>query len=509
MSAPSLDRFARSARRLADTNAAPWCLAFAAALSTSRVEPYFSNQETYLAHALAVAEYGRVLQADWFVGTLDPVPVFTVLARSLIPLGAWAMWLVNAALGALLLSGMGRISAQAEANGTARTRERTTHWVGFFALFWVLVPGLAHSLLFDGIAEQRAYAEYLQPSNAGVLLVFAVSRALDGRALAAVLVAAASAWIHPTYALSVLIFAGGLALVELAEKAPKSAWRALASAVLAIAPPVALSLRTFAPVNAALAEQASRILVFERLPHHALVSAWLGPQVALRIAPLVAAIALSRGRAARLCSAWLALTLVATVLVALSGRPALLLLFPWRATVWLIPASAALLVGSLGRFVPASRRRWLFALVLPLVIVCMIKFARPESHGGLDETQGIALARAIPMSEREKWTLLVPMTWEGVRLNAPAAVYIDFKSHPYKDTEVIAWSHRLALDKAVYAAAAEGACTALHTLLTEEPRIGFVLAPSDQLSRCRELAHAEAHEEGVLYRVLGRTAPSE
>jgi hypothetical protein len=140
-----------------------------------------------------------------------------------------------------------------------------------------------------------------------------------------------------------------------------------------------------------------------------------------------------------------------------------------------------------------------------LLVDCGYRFERGESHAGPDDRQGVALARKIEASERQRWTLLVPVDWEAVRLNAPAAIYVDFKSHPYKDTEVLAWWDRVTLARAVYAAGDQG-CVALNRLLDGEPRLGFVLAPaSADLARCAPLVRSDSDRDGILYRVRGRT----
>jgi len=480
-----------------------WALAFVAALSTSQVAPFTSNQETYWVHALAATANGAVLHGDWLVRALDPVPLFTLLAAPLVAVGCWAMWLVNAALGAVLLVAMAQIASAA----SERAKVPVLAWVAFFGLIWAAFPGAFRGSCFDGVAEQRAYCEYLQPSNAGVLLIAGVWFALDGRSMAAVLVSAAAAWIHPTYALSAVIFTLGVLVADLRAAQPRALLTALVG-LLATAPPAWASACRFAPTSQAVAFRAAQLLTAERMPHHALLSSWgHRPETLLKVALVSLAIASSTGRTRRLLVTWLAAVLLFTGLVVLARRPQFLLLFPWRSSVWLVPVAAALLWGRAARIFPRQSWAWLLACLPALSIACCYRLARGHSSPGPDQDPGVHLAGTIGRSERERWSLLIPVDWEAVRMNAPASVYVDFKSHPYKDSEVLAWWERVARARAVFPKDAELDCRAVDTVLRTDPSVGFVLAPrATGLAHCAALLAARSDDQATLYRIRGRTS---
>ncbi|HWZ89555.1 MAG TPA: DUF6798 domain-containing protein [Polyangiaceae bacterium] len=485
---------------------AAWLVAFIACSSTSQLDLFTSNQQTYLVRAVALSRAPRILAPDWFVRTADPVPGFTVLAEPLVALGEWATRLANALLGAVLLVSLAELARGPE-SASPRAPARTVAWVALFALLWVALPTSLRSLVFDGVADQRAYSDYLQPSNAGVLLVLAVSLALQEQSLAAVLASAAAAWLHPTYLLSAGLLVFGVCLLDVrAGRAPSRTSRVALLGFLALAPPTLWALRVFLP-NPELANRASEVLVSERMPYHALLGAWLGPGAMLRVAVIVLAIALTRGRTRALLALCASATLAATALVAVLGRPDLRLLFPWRTSVWLVPSSTALLFGWLSAAFSRERAPWLRLCLVPLLAACGYRFLRPNSRAAAEDYLGVALARTVPVRERERWALLVPVTWESVRLNAPADIYVDFKSHPYKDNEVLEWWRRVQLARAVFPSNGELGCESLATVLDQEPRLGFVLAPASfQRSACPMLSFVTRDRDGTLYGVRGRTS---
>jgi hypothetical protein len=485
---------------------AAWLLAFIACLSTSQLDLFTSNQQTYLVRAVALTRAPRILAPDWFVRTADPVPGFTVLAEPLVALGEWATRLANALLGATLLVSLAELARGPEIVAT-RAPARAIGWVALFALLWVALPASVRTLVFDGVADQRAYSDYLQPSNAGVLLVLAVALALREQSLAAALAGAAAAWLHPTYLLSAGLLVLGLCLIDVrAGHQPSHGIRVALLGCLALAPPALWALRAFAPTPA-LANQASQVLVNERMPHHALLGAWLGPGALLRIAVVVLAIVLMHGRTRALLALCASATLAATALVAVLGRPDLRLLFPWRTSVWLVPTSMALLFGWLSAAFSRERAQWLRLCLVPLLAACGYRFLRPNSRAAPEDYLGVALARRVPVPERERWALLVPVNWESVRLNAPADIYVDFKSHPYKDNEVLEWWRRVKLARAVFRSNGKLDCESLATVLAQEPRLGFVLAPTSfQRSSCKMLSFIAGDPDGMLYGVRGRTS---
>lgn len=481
-------------------------IAMLGALSTARTTVFTSNQHTYLAHAAAATSRFEILRNDWFVDTKDPTPLFTALVGPILGLGNWALVLLNVVLGAVLLLSLASVASFAK--GAARDDYRAlASWSVVISLLWALLPGSVRSILFDGVADQRAFTDYLQPSNGGVFLVLALAAALRTRPLLAVAAGAIAACIHPTYAISSLVLTLGVAA---SCECTRSRLGAFGLGTLCVTPLVALTYRAFCPTAPELARRASEVLVFDRFPWHALPSNWFGATAAIRLLIVVAAILLTHGSARVLLLVCAGLGALLTLVATLFGRPELLMLFPWRTTIWLVPVSCALVLGTLSRFVSwshyATSRRFRISVAAGAALLFMrvvTRSAHAEAAG--DDQVGMGLLRKVSVANRERWVFLIPVEWESARLNAPASVYVDFKSHPYQDTEVLEWWARLSRARDIYAAAGPAACERLNALLEREPRLGFVIAPRrSDLASCDRLEPIANNADGVLLGVRGR-----
>lgn len=98
---------------------------------------------------------------------------------------------------------------------------------------------------------------------------------------------------------------------------------------------VALVLQPASPAQLA---EAQSILVNERIPHHAKVSAWFSFGAILKIAIIVAGIAVSfhHKRLFMVLSLCTVTGLTLSLLQVMTANTSLALLFPWRLSTWLV-----------------------------------------------------------------------------------------------------------------------------------------------------------------------------
>lgn len=463
--------------------------------ATGMVSAYQGNQNTYLLHA--VADLGGPLRADRVVRSPDPTPVFTAVARAALevtggPVGLYVLWVAAAALFFWALWWA--------ASPLLGERRALAVWTGAMALLTAPLLGqvvssftdahlggfTAPGALLGGVAEQYALGLYLQPSVAGVLLVGAavatVRHRSDPRWVASLFLAGV---IHPTYLVTGWVVAGGVAL---AQAAVRTGWRdrarALATVVaVGLVASVPGALANLGPLRAARgpgAAQADEILAVHRLPHHADPGRWLEPATLVVIVVVLALLLWvrrrSEGDVRALAEAMLATALLAgmlTVPAAVLDDPSLRLLFPWRASIVVVPIAFSLAVGMVARRVPSAAVVAL-AVVVPLALAGVVRTADSVRHP-VTEDRLVAAIRAHPPAGEG----LIPVGQEDVRLNAGHPVYADFKNHPLAPAAVIAW-----WDRYREAAAAQGDPAALCALV-ERHHEGWVVAPAPVVRAAR------------------------
>ncbi len=452
---------------------------------------YTSNQNQYFLHGLAQAGYGN-LWKDWLANTLDPTPLFSTIV-------AWVYLLTHSEaifygiyallMGIYLFSLVGIVTQIFDLRSTP----------GRFGVFLALIF-LVHSagwrfaishllgtnweyILEDGLASQRLLGPVLQPSCFAVFLMLSIYLFMLRKPVLAVISACLAASFHPTYLLAAACLTLAYILATALEerhslKKPAqptgthtARGKSLANwlirpigigmvGLIAVAPILYYVIVNFSNTPAETTAQAREILINYRIPHHALISYWFDATSLVKIGIFIAALFVVRN--VRLMSVMLVCGLAAaglTIIQILTGNQLLALIFPWRLSIFLLPLSTALLLGTLvtvsfdhwavwmKRHVAAIRLTSL-GLVALTVMVGMVRF-------GLDlqrKYQGPerAMETYVASHHQANDLYLTPIKMQDFRLAAQTAVYIDFKSIPYRDDDVLEWYRRVRLADRFY-----------------------------------------------------------
>jgi hypothetical protein len=449
---------------------------------------YFSNQNQYLLHGAAEAGVG-FLDRDWLANTADPTPVFSGLVAATYrwpgELGlhveygvVLVVYFFSLALVPKLLPG------QLLKPGGYFVFCTLLILVHAAALRWlsVRVFGIDYPWYFqDGVAGQYVLGPSLQPSVFGVLLITSlVAFAYDRLALAAICCAAA-AIMHPTYLLpGGLLIAGYMVALARAGR-----WRAALAVgvgtLAAVAPVLVYSFREFGPSSPDQFAEAQRILAETRIPHHASVHQWLDPIGAMQL--VWAAVGLWLVRRTALLVPLLFLAgggLLLTVAQVATESYSLALLFPWRVTTILVPMATCVILAQVVWLASPWMERppaiagalaLLAAAVAGGILVMVLGLGYLGDEGELPLTDyvrdhkrsgevylvparfpavGAAPRGSVSTTFREPQRAsldakLIPVDLQRFRLLAEAPIFIDFKSVPYKDTDVLEWHRRLTL----------------------------------------------------------------
>jgi len=442
--------------------------ALAFGLAYSQAPLYTSNQNQYFLHAAARTGAGSLSQ-DWLANTADPTPVFSWLVEvtyRLLPPAAF--YLEYLALLAVYLA-----AAWLIADSVWPLRGSRLRVLFFLAILTLLhsaalrqvqgqLLGEAWEYLWDGgLAGQRVLGPVLQPSVFGVLLLLSLALYVRGHPAWAAAAAALAACVHPTYllaaALLVLVYA---ALEWQRTRRLLAGVRIGLLALLIVLPILTYIVVVLGPTSPDHLAEAQRILVEERIPHHAVVAAWFDGSSLAQLALMVVAVLLAhRAPIARLLALVGLGSGLLTAAQLATGSAMLALLFPWRISAALVPAATALLAGWLAdRLVPAIERRGararhvatLLALtgILLLAVAGVVAFEVLRSQQTADPARGVMTYVKAHAASGEVY--LVPARLQQFRLATGAPIVVDFKSIPYRDADVLEWNERLRLVDFVY-----------------------------------------------------------
>ncbi len=435
------------------------------------------------------------LAADWLANTADTVPVFSAfVAFCLRYVGTWPFHAVFfAALMGYFLAlrwlvkklPFGPTTVGGEAAWAALLTVTHAGIVRFASdrLLGADYPWFFHC----GLASQYVLGPGLQPSVIGVLLVAAVAAYLNERPVLAAGLAAGANLIHATYLLPAALLIVGFLVNELMQRQWRTAAVSAGLAVLLVLPVVVYDFRTFAPTDPDTFAEAQRILAEVRIPHHTRPARWFDWVAGVQVVwMLLGLIAVRRTRLFVPLAVTYSLVAVGTLVVAATNHPTLSLLFPWRVTAVLMPVSTAVLAGWLinvvnrapfldrGRpaRIPSGRDTRGPSIVVSLLALSGIAVMALGLGYREPEAENIVLD-CVARTRQPGDLYLVPAkfpkpsTSRGVysntfvrppdpnkpgifeiarfRLATYAPIFVDFKSIPYRDDEVLEWHRRVGL----------------------------------------------------------------
>ncbi len=472
----------------------PFLAAAVFAVAHTQSPLFYSNQNQYFLKGLANAGVGD-LKSDWLANSTDPVPVFSAFVTLGQYLGGG--WVYQATFFAalmlyylglrMLLKSFGWWKGEAVflfllvLTHSAASRLASDRWIG------TDYPWFLHV----GLANQYILGPGLQPSVVGVGLLWSLVAFVRNRPLLAVVLASGVNLVHSTYLLpSALLVLGYLVQLCLKPVAyasgssitstrqeprpPKNLVRILTVAGVAlavVAPVLVYNFTQFGRADGSNFAEAQRLLADERLAHHTRPARWFDSAGGFQLVWLFLGwLLLLRTKLATVATVALGIALVLSMLAIFTGNPTLALLFPWRLSAVFVPISTAVVLGFAVQRLPLQRWNPVFAtlaVVLAGASFVLVQtghgYAEPtvedstleyiRNHAKSGEVYLIPAKMAKPTTSRGVYsnTFMKPLDptkpvyfeFARFRLHTQAALYIDFKSIPYRSDEVLEWHRRI------------------------------------------------------------------
>jgi hypothetical protein len=477
-------------------------LAIAFALAHTQSPLYFSNQNQYFLHGLADGGSGQ-LARDWLANTRDPTPVFSALvAAGYRHIGEWSfqaayfLVLMGYFLSARWLVGSLPGMPDTQAFRLAFAALLTAAHAAVVRIASVELAGVDYPWYLQwGVANQYLLGPGLQPSVFGTLLLTALAAFANGRPVLAGALAGAACAFHSTYLLPAGLLVFGFVVVTVMKNphGGPTAFRAMLAAAATAVPVSLYTLFTFGSENHQTFAESQRILAEVRIPHHAVIDRWLAIPDAVQLAwAAVGLVLLSFARpavtsppgifAARAerSPLFVVLATAAAIGLALSlvqyqtGSHTFALLFPWRISAVLVPVATAVIAANVAALLPSARAvEWIAgAVVLVLAAggvwvtvsgvgyrmndaeVELLDYVRanagpgdtyllPVSFPPVGTGRGTASTTFTPPPRPKPGSNLIPVDLQRFRLHTGVPIYVDFKSVPYFDAEVLEWRRRM------------------------------------------------------------------
>jgi hypothetical protein len=458
-------------------------LAIVFSISLTQAPLYFSNQNQYFVHGIAAAGGGN-LQYDWLAQTLDPTPIFSKMVEFIYRHLDVFVYQVNFfALCCIYFISLMSIADQLMPAGPGHRKRLfivaalliAIH-SGIARLLSVRWTGLDYPWYFQsGVAGQYVLGTGLQPSAFGVLLVASIAAFARDRVKLAIACSSGACIIHATYLLPAAYLTLGYMASLLHQKRRREALLSGLVSLLTVTPIIVYSSITFAPTSAELFRESQRILAEIRIPHHTMIRRWFDINAGLQVGGIFLAIILARKTPLFTVLGVSALFGLGLTLIQLFVQSnSLSLLFPWRISAVLVPIATTILCCRLTSLLPQPS--WLIWICVLLMLGALaggvvidvehlaylpneqeteaLEFIRDhhEEHDVYLLPVHIPISnsgkRGVPSSSftappTSKQKELIAVDLQRFRLFTGVPIYVDFKSIPYKDTEVLEWYRRL------------------------------------------------------------------
>ena len=462
------------------------------------------NQNTKYLHGLAQAGHG-FLNEDWLAGTLDPLPAFTALVQFTYTFlhHEYAFYVYY-----ILIFGLYVYSLKGIVSSVYPIEHHRTRTLLFLVFFFFI--HLVHIEIgnFDtgwhlhsGVAQQYILGPVFQPANFGAFLLLSIHLYLKHHPFWAVGMLAIAVTMHPAYFPSIAVLAFTYVVLlwwNECRTLRRSILRPLGVGALAVllALPVYLYMTlAFQDTAPELAQQATDIIVNQRIPHHSIPDVWLAKGRAYYQTAVVAiAIWLIRKhKLAFILFVPFGIAVTLTMLQMQIDNDTLAFIAPWRISVFLVPIGTSLILAhvatSLSRGLPQGRRAQSLTRGICVGIIAILVVAGTMDQVDKFRNQDITIPmlNAVREMRQSGDVYLVPPAVNKLRkfrLYTGAAIFINRKSHPYKDTEVIAWNDRLNLAREFYATEApRPQCRLLKRTLVKEYGVTHVVMEAAQRKR--------------------------
>ncbi|MCS6978424.1 MAG: hypothetical protein NZM31_15650 [Gemmatales bacterium] len=447
---------------------------------------FYSNQNQYLLHGLAQAGYGHLAQ-DWLANTADPTPIFSALVEwtcRLLPLETLH-------LGYAIVQGIYVLSLWGIFRGLVEPRLSWRLDCVFVALVIVIHAAVWRWLSFrfldwdypyymqGGLAGQYILGPVFQPSVFGVLLLASIALFANNRPRGAAVVAGFGVVLHTTYLLSAWFLVAGFVAQLLRENRRRVAAEIVGILLVFTLPVIGFAWWQFGPTSASDFAEAQRILAHERIPHHCQARLWFDEIAALQLLWILGAIGLTwQTRLFTALAVASGLAALVSGIQILTDSDALALLFPWRLSAILMPAATAIYLAKavyVLRHVLDTRLAvaWTGTAAALVAVAGLAILATGQGFQSSDEelpmmdwvrrhaqpgdvfllpirvpklaatTRGSLSSDFKPLARKRSDAKIIPVDLQRFRLMTGAPIYVDFKSVPYKDTDVLEWRRRM------------------------------------------------------------------
>lgn len=443
---------------------------------------FTTNQHTKFLHGLAHAGYGH-LNEDWQANTKNGLPAFTALVYVTYKISNRYMFYVYRVLFFILFFFLCYAIGERLFLIKASYQARICFALSICFIFSHFFSDIFRWDAWGGAAGQYI-PSYFQPSFFGVFILLSFYLFLKKKYSWALLSTSISALFHPAYLLSAVVINLTYFFVFYKEKLLD--WKILSffliSLLVIISTPVYMAI-IFAPTTPEMFALSKEILAFTRIPHHSKVEIWFSGIIPW-LQVLILLLSLWLIRKSKLMIVLATCSVVGILLTAAQyfiKDAGLALLAPWRISVFLYPLSIIILLSYIFKkwFSKTRQGQNISVIICGVIVLASVFYSgygyyayykgtinnifkhylSLEKKGVKVKHKEIALKNNTDKKKKKSDNLsvldyirkngrsgqvyLTHAKMHNFRLDSGMPQFVSWKSHPYKDVEVLEWHKRI------------------------------------------------------------------
>lgn len=453
----------------------------------------FSNQNTYMLHGLGM--HSQSLNEDWLFSTIDPFPLFSVLTYILefIPM-SFGFYIVHFAITSVaFIALMSLIKLDSKEKYLFLGMAIITLSSVFFN---VLLPT---DNLFRGVAGQGVFSlQFLQPSIFGVFLIASIAAFCVRRYYLSILGIVVASIFHASY----LPYAAFLTVIYslyiyIKEKDIKTAFNISILALIGVLPYVIYIRYNFSSTTDEISMLKNAILYDYRFPHHVNLNVWFGKAALIQCLIIATGCFIAKGKLRLILITSSVLFLITMVLSATIFDKNILISSPWRFSSVIIPICSALIINQIINQIPYFTKLTVLVYRFKLIFILLMIISLSIANSVLLKHEN---QKSIKLSYIHNLTgnglTMIPPRWnDNFRLKTKTPIIVDFKSHPYKDIELLEWKQRMDELDDFYS---RPSCKTLKNIIIKyEVKNVFLLTPLS----CNYITKLEKYDGVFIYKV--------
>ena len=296
---------------------------------------------------------------------------------------------------------------------------------------------------FVGVAGLSVINQTLQPASFGVFFFISLAFYSHSKIFLSLFSLCIAVYFHPTYLIHSIFFVTGYLVHNFLIRKSIIFFKIILIYSCLILPVIFFLFHNFIINEADINLLAQKILVEERIPHHANISHWLSYKDFISIAIIFVGIFIARNNhflfipLIIICILSISISLIQY----LTENYFIALLLPWRASVFLIPISSLIIISHLVKRVNLNIKfvTFLFLITYSFFLIKNIlveeKFNQ-KLHNKSDLFVFLKSSEKIDL-------LIIPTHLEDIRLNTSVPVFVNWKMHAFKNDEIIKWDKRI------------------------------------------------------------------